>query len=404
MSARRTLAGRLLQGGELVPGRLALEGGRIASIEVGGEFDGAAAGGLPILAPGLVDLHVHGHGGADPERDLAGMARSLARAGTTAFQPTLFPAGPGRLGQAAACVWEAAGSLAGAPGAARVLGLHLEGPFVNPEAAGALPRDAIAEPSVEGLRAILGPASGDGRGVRTMTLAPELPGAAELVAELARSGVRVSLGHSRASAAEARTAARAASRSPTGRGGKGSVGVTHLFNAMSGVHHRAMGLAGFALSDQAVSAELIGDLVHVGPEAVELALAARGPGGLCLVSDALPGAGTGCEVFHWHGREHEIDGGAVWFRPMLPGGGQGERALTGSAMGLLEMVRRLVERGVVGVAEALTMASETPARALGLERELGRLVPGARADLLVLGPELELREVLLAGSPIPAGA
>ena len=394
MSGPRALAGRLLQGGELVPGRLLIEGGRIASIEVGGVAD-LEASELPIVAPGLIDLHVHGHGGADPERDLAAMACSLARAGTTAFQPTLFPADPERLGATAAAVWEAAGALGADPGAARAVGLHLEGPFVNPEAAGALPPSSLAEPSVEGLRAILGPATGDGRGVRTVTLAPELPGSQELVLELARSGVRVSLGHSRAKAGEARSAARAASSASAGS--SGAVGVTHLFNAMSGVHHRAMGLAGFALSDRAVHAELIGDLIHVRPEAVELALAARGPSGLCLVSDALPGAGTGCEVFHWHGREHEVEDGAAWFRAPLPGGGRGERALAGSAMSQLEMVRRLVERGVVGLGEALTMASEAPARALGLEAELGRLAPGARADVLVLGAGLGLRDVLVGG-------
>jgi N-acetylglucosamine-6-phosphate deacetylase len=225
-----------------------------------------------------------------------------------------------------------------------------------------------------------------------MTLAPELPGAAELADELVRAGVRVSLGHSRATADEARAATR-----------RGAAGVTHLFNAMSGVHHRQMGLAGFALTDHAHHAELIGDLRHVGPDAVELALAARGPAGLCLVSDALPGAGTGCSVFHWHGREHELEGGAAWFRPTSPDGRPGERALAGSALGQLDMVRRLVERGVVGLAEALTMASETPARALGLEGELGLLVPGARADLLVLGPDLALREVLVSGVPLPMG-
>jgi N-acetylglucosamine-6-phosphate deacetylase len=379
----RELSGRLLIGGELVEGTLSLADGRIASVAIGptGESD------PPVIAPGLIDLHTHGFGGCDPLEDLAGMARALAGAGTTAFQPTLFPARPEELGEHAAQAWAAAQRSNAAGGGALAIGLHLEGPFVNPERAGALPPEAIVAPSVEGLRQILGPATGDGRGVRTVTLAPELPGAAELIEELGRAGVRVSLGHSSATASEARSAARA-----------GAVGATHLFNAMSGVHHRKMGLAGFALSAAALHAELIGDLVHVYSDAVELALAARGPEGLCLVSDSLPGAGTGCEVFHWHGREHEVREGAAWYRP---GGPSTELALTGSAMGQLEMVRRLATRGVVTLAEALTMAAETPARALGLERDLGRLVPGARADLLVLrGAELELEAVLVAGRPL----
>jgi N-acetylglucosamine-6-phosphate deacetylase len=105
-------------------------------------------------------------------------------------------------------------------------------------------------------------------------------------------------------------------------------------------------------------------------------------------------------VFHWHGREHEVDAGAAWFRPLDAEGRAGERALAGSALGQLEMVRRLVERGVVSLPEALTMASETPARALGLEHELGRLVPGARADLVRLDDALELTGVWLAGVPL----
>jgi N-acetylglucosamine-6-phosphate deacetylase len=156
-----------------------------------------------------------------------------------------------------------------------------------------------------------------------------------------------------------------------------------------------MGLAGFALTDAALFAEIIGDLVHVGPEAFELALRARGPGGLCLVSDALRGAGTGCERFHSHGREHLLSGGAAWYPPHHPGA---QPTLAGSALSQLEMLRLLVLRGVVGLPEALAMGSSTPARALGLQDELGELRPGLCADLLVLaGRELELSQVWVAG-------
>ncbi len=269
---------------------------------------------------------------------------------------------------------------------ARVVGLHLEGPFVNPDAAGALAVADLARPSTRALREILGPATGGGRGIRTMTLAPELVGATDLVTELVRSGIRVSLGHSRASSAEARSAARA-----------GASGATHLFNAMAPWHHREAGLAGFALTDAALFAEIIGDLVHVGPEAFELALRARGAGGLCLVSDALRGAGTGCDRFGSHGREHVVRDGAAFY-PAADGSGP---KLAGSASSQLEMVRRLVARGVVGLAEALAMASATPARALGLERELGELRPGLAADLLVLrGRELAIEQVFVAGKPV----
>jgi N-acetylglucosamine-6-phosphate deacetylase len=378
------LEGRLLVDGALRPGALVLEGERIAAVELEGVADRPD---LPVVAPGLIDLHIHGFGLCDPLDDLAGMAAGLARAGTTAFLPTLFPAQPGRLGAHCAAL-EAARAALPAGGAA-ALGVHLEGPFVNPAAAGALPPEDLAAPSVEGLRAILGPATGDGRGVRNVTLAPELPGAAELVDELVRTGARVSLGHSRASAAEGRSAVRA-----------GAVGVTHLYNAMTGVHHREMGLAGLALTEDLLYAEIIGDLVHVGREAFELALRARGPEGLCLVSDALAGAGTGCDRFHLHGRDHVIDAGTAYYPP---GEGRPERQLAGSAMSQLEMVRRLTGQGVVTLAEALTMAATTPARALGLEGERGVLRAGARADLIVLeGRELRLSEVRIGGAALPA--
>lgn len=377
------LRGRLFVDGKLITGTIAWSDGRIVRVDLEGEIGGAD---LPIVAPGLVDLHVHGFGGFDPlegRAGLPGMAAALAAAGTTTFQPTLFPAEPELLGRQAEDLWAAASRLSPGCGA-RVAGLHLEGPFVSRDAAGALAIDDLALPSVAALRAILGPATGGGRGIRTLTLAPELDGALDLVTELARTGVRVSLGHSRANAAEARRAARS-----------GACGVTHLFNAMGPLHHREVGLAGFALTDAALFAEVIGDLVHVSAEGIELALRARGPGGLCLVSDALRGAGTGCDAFHWHGREHVVRDGAAFYPESVPGG---RARLAGSAMSQLEMVRRLSSRGVLGLAEALTMASSTPARALGLEREIGALRPGLSADLIVLaGGDLELREVWIAG-------
>ncbi|HED64331.1 MAG TPA: N-acetylglucosamine-6-phosphate deacetylase [Planctomycetes bacterium] len=396
----RTLHGRMLVDGELRVGRITLRAGRIGSVELEDTPPHPElAEDLPILAPGLIDLHVHGFRGADPVRDLPGMARALAAEGTTAFLPTLFPDDPARLGETAEEVWGEARRIRCSPAAglfvdlpegetlrtndatlATPLGLHLEGPFVNPLSAGSLPPERLVEPSPAALREILGSATGDGRGIRTMTLAPELPGALELVKELEASGVRVSLGHSRALSDQAVLAAKAGAR-----------GVTHLYNAMSGVHHREMGLAGFALTEDCLVAELIGDLVHVGPEAVDLALRARGPRGLAIVSDALAGAGTGCSTFESHGHTCREHAGAFWFDdPEAPGG----RRLAGAAASQLEAVRRLTRAGVLSVAEALTMASETPARALGIEDERGRLAAGLVADVLVLDANLGIIEVV----------
>jgi N-acetylglucosamine-6-phosphate deacetylase len=381
------LRGRLLLDGALVPGRLRIADGRIAAIE----RDPAIAGGVdvPLVAPGLVDIHVHGFGGADPYDDLDAMAQRLAAAGTTAFLPTLFPRrDPAQLGAEAADVWAFAQRLAELGVGARALGLHLEGPFVNPAAVGGLPANELLEPSPAALATILGSATGDQHGVRAITLAPELHGAPEMIAELVRRGVRASLGHSLATAHEAAVGVAAGAR-----------GATHLFNAMRPLHHREAGIAGVALTADEVFPEIIGDLVHVGPEAFRLALLARGPRGLCLISDSLAGPdgpdGAGGHRFCSHGRQCVVEDGAAWFDdPTAPAG----RRLTGTVIGQLDAVRRLVARGVVSVEEALVMASETPARALGLGDELGALRVGAKADLIVLrGPDLALERVLVGG-------
>ena len=379
------LAGNLLIDGALAAGRVEIAGGVLRAVELTPGIDPAVIAGLPIIAPGLIDLHIHGFGGCDPLVDMAGMASALASAGTTAFQPTLFPAEPAQLGaHAAACQVEPAAG-------ARVLGTHLEGPFVNPKSAGALPLADLAEPSVQALREILGPATGDGRGIRTITLAPELAGANDLIAELEVAGVRASFGHSMASAKQARDAL----RKPRG---SSRFGVTHLFNAMTGLGHRDPGLASLALTEDALVVELIGDLVHVGPEAIDLALRARGPAGIALVSDALEGAGTGCDVFHSHGRAHVIRDGAAWYGTP----DSKSQQLAGSATGLLEAVQRLTAAGVVSPADALTMATLAPARALGLESEIGVLIPGAKADLIVLeAGTLALQRVFTGGGEHP---
>ncbi|MCP5021796.1 MAG: N-acetylglucosamine-6-phosphate deacetylase [bacterium] len=373
--------GRLLIEGRLRHGKIRFDGDGISEVTLDEVQDGSSTG--PVIAPGFIDLHVHGFGGADPLDNLPAMAMALARVGTTAFLPTLFPAHPETLGLQVQALDGERVVLRKGEGA-RVLGTHLEGPFINPLAAGALPASDLATPSVQALSQILGPAMGDGRGVGTITLAPELPGTLDLIAECKRLGIRTSLGHSVANGQQAVAGFE-----------QGATGVTHLFNAMTGIHHRDPGLAGEAITRGGMFAEIIGDLVHVKEHAIQIALAARGPKNLCLVSDALQGAGTGCEVFHSHGRQHLVQDGAAYYPPESEGA---EPQLAGSASSQLQLVRNLVACGVVSLEEALTMASEAPARALGLSHRLGSLTKGYAADLLILeGPQLNLAETFVNG-------
>lgn len=349
---------------------LALRGGRVLTADGWADetllVDGAilAASGTPdevldvtgcTLAPGLVDLHVHasdGHPAQGPDADLEALAASLARQGTTSFLATAFAA---PLEELRALVTAARPTIG-----ARCLGVHLEGPWLAPSAAGAQPPAALRLPALTEAAALL-----EGGDVRVVTLAPELPGALELVTELVSRGVRVSLGHSAATYDEAAVALSA-----------GASGITHCFNAMSQLTARDPGLVGAALTWPGLTVEVIADGVHVHPTCFQTLYAARGPQGVALVSDCVDGCAPAAELVR--------DGSVL----RLPDG-----TLAGSALSLLEAVRRVVSWGV-RLEDALAMASTTPAAALGHDVSLR---PGGPADLLVLDPELRLRHVFVRG-------
>jgi N-acetylglucosamine-6-phosphate deacetylase len=308
-----------------------------------------------VVVPGLVDLHVHASGGAPVQGDrgdLAAVASDLARRGTTSFLATAFAAPLPELTALVAAPRPTQG--------ARCLGVHLEGPWVSPAAAGAQPPSALRPPSVEEALALV-----DAGGVRVVTVAPELPGALDLVAALAARGVHVSLGHSTASYAEALRALDAGAR-----------GVTHCFNAMSQLTGREPGLVGAALSDPRTVVEVIADGVHVHPASVLALVAARGPGSVALVSDCV----DGCAPDGVLGRDGDV--------LRLPDG-----TLAGSALSLADAVRRCVSWGIP-LEDAVAMASTTPASVLGVDASLR---PGGPADLVVLDADLRVRHVVVAG-------
>lgn len=348
----------VLRHGEWVSGDLVCRGGHVV--------DGPAEPGSPavdasgfLVAPGFVDLQCNGGLGIDitsePTR-LWELAAGLPRWGVTAWLPTVVTAARGAVDAAIAAL--AAGPPAGWRGAVPV-GLHLEGPFLAAGARGAHREDLLRAPTLEETADWSRSA-----GVALVTLAPELEGALGVVSALAGRGVAVSLGHSAATVEEATAGIDA-----------GATCVTHLFNGMPPFHHRRPGLPGVALSDERVHVGLIADGVHVHPTAVALAQRALGPR-LTLVTDAVAPMG------------------------LAPSSGQGSRLADGTLAGcdvpMDEAVRNLLAFSGCTPAVAVAAASAAPARVLA-DAERGSLEPGARADLVVLTPELRVVATYVGG-------
>jgi N-acetylglucosamine-6-phosphate deacetylase len=377
IAAQRLITG-LPGTGVLAPGYLAVSGGRITEV---GEGPPPTAPDLNlrtgVLVPGLVDLQVNGYYGVDlAECDPAGwalVAGRLPETGTTAFLPTFITAPVARLATALRSARKIAGA---ATAGARVLGVHLEGPFLSPARAGAHRRDWMVPPSPDAVAELLDA----GQGVlRLMTLAPEADGALAAVAALVAAGVVASVGHSDATAGQVAAAADAGARM-----------VTHLFDAQRGLHHREPGVVGQALADHRLTSGLIVDLCHVSAAACAIAFAAA-PGRICLVTDAAAAAGMPPGRFVLGGQPMELppDGAA----PVRPDG-----TLAGSALRMDRAVANAVAVGL-GLAEAVVAASRIPADLIG-RPDLGRLAPGAAADLAWLGDDLRTRAAWVGGARV----
>lgn len=338
-----------------------------------------------ILAPGYVDVHVHGGAGAqvnggspgEVEEAVAAMAAFHARHGTTGLLATTVSDTPGRLAASVAGVARATRLDARRRSGARILGSHLEGPFLSPGRAGAQDRSNIRPPDRAELNRLLEVGEGT---VRLVTLAPELEGADALIADCLDAGATVGLGHTNASYDEALRAFDA-----------GASHVTHLCNAMAPVHHRRPGLAAAALLSGGVTVEVICDLHHVHPAVVAL-VARAAPGRMALVTDAIGAAGAG------PGR-HLLGELAVAVEGTRATLGDDPETLAGSVLTMEGAVRNAVESASVPLADALAAASSVPSGALGASatNRPGALSPGAPADLVVLEPTLALTASVVAG-------
>lgn len=337
-----------------------LEGGMIAAVATAPPGDARIADlAGRMLLPGFIDVQVNGGGGVlfndSPDvATIAAIGAAHRRFGTTGFLPTLISDDPDKLAAAIAAV--DAAIEAGVPG---VLGIHLEGPFLNPARRGIHRADKLRALGESDIARIT-----SARGGRTVvTLAPEMTSPRQ-IARLAEAGVIVAAGHSAADYDTARAAIAAGVR-----------GATHLFNAMTPLETRAPGLVGAVLEDDALFAGVIADGHHVHPAALKIALKAKGAERLMLVTDAMSSAGHDGFEFALQGRTIRRDGDRLT---------DSHGVLAGSTLTMAAAFANIMRFTGASPAQAAQMASATPAAFLGLEHRMGRIAPGMQADLVVL--------------------
>lgn len=374
---RRFLVGcRLFTGESLLDGHgVLVGGGRILDLLPDSAAPDAEALLLPdeaLLAPGFIDAQVNGACGVlfndQPTVGAAlAIAAALRRSGTVGLLPTFITDDRAATERAA----RAAMAAAAIPGSG-VLGVHLEGPFLSPERPGVHEPRFIRPPDEDDIAFLTGLAAGAPEARVLVTLAPERV-ADDALARLAAGGVILSAGHSAASLERVGEAT-----------GLGLSGVTHLFNAMPPILNRAPGLALAGMTDPRLRCGVIADGVHVHPALLRATLAAKPPGTVFLVTDAMPPVGTDATRFTLYGRTIHRRNGRLETE---------DGTLAGADIDMIGAVRNAVTLLGVGLEEALRMASLHPAAFLGLDDRYGRLAPGHRAALVLLGPDLDVLRV-----------
>ena len=372
VSAPRVVAGERV----LSPGAVAIDGGRITAVldELPPPGEGHLRLDRGVLVPGLVDLQVNGFGGVDlAEADPEGWARVAAGMATTGVASFLATFTTAPLDALVTALGRARAARASAGTGARLLGVHLEGPFLSPARKGAHDPAAMLDPSPTAVDRLVEA----GRGVLVlMTLAPERPGAVAAITSLVRAGVVVSVGHSDAHASEVVAAADAGARM-----------VTHLFNAQRGLGHREPGVAGQALADPRLTLGLIADLQHVHPAICRVVLAAAG-GRVVLISDATAAAGMPPGRYRLGGVAVEVSDQGLPRRD--------DGTIAGSTLRLDRAVANVVSLGH-SLPDAVAAATRVPADLIGRD-DLGRIAPGAVADLAWLGDDLAANATWVGGT------
>jgi N-acetylglucosamine-6-phosphate deacetylase len=354
-------------------GRISAVGGRDSMELPSGrrlDFSGYA------LAPGLIDIHIHGGAGYDVMEagasEFAALEHSLLRSGVTAYVPTTVTAPLERLLSALDKLGRYISQPSSSDGV-RPLGIHLEGPFISHVKRGVHPAQDLLAPSPALLERFWQASHGT---IRMLTIAPELPGAIETIEQACKLGMVVSLGHSNASAAETKAAIDA-----------GAAHATHTFNAMRPLDHREAGILGIVLNDPRITADIIADGIHVAPPVLSLFIKAKGLDGAILITDAISATGKPDGTYRLGAMDVTVREGRC----------EHEGKLAGSVLTLDRAVRNAVTFMGIPMPAAIRTATLNPARRLGLDDDRGTIAPGRIADLIVLTSSGKIAFVIAHG-------
>ena len=313
--------------------------------------------------PGFIDLHIHGADGADTmdgnTTALQTLCRALPKEGTTSFLPTTITQSDENITNAVASVSQYQKKKTG--GESEIIGIHLEGPFISAKKAGAQPSQFIAPPSLEKFEHWQNMAGGM---IKIVTLAPELYGGFSFIQQVTETGTTVSLGHTDASFVEVEQSVKC-----------GATQVTHLYNQMTGLHHREPGVVGAALALSDIKAEIICDGVHVHPQAVRIAYEAKGAEGLLLVTDSMRAKGLDNGVYDLGGQKVKVCDGTATLH---------DGTLAGSVLQMIDAVKNVMKFTGCTLQEGVQMASANPAKQIGVFDRKGSLTEGKDADIVIV--------------------
>lgn len=370
--------GMIIMPQRVANGDVLVSGGKIRAVYPGGtkRIPGNAEvidADKNYVCPGFIDVHVQGAGGADvldgTKEALKTIARTLAKNGTTSFLATTVVSGSKspHLGVVDEVMTEGTGG-------ANLLGIHLEGPYINPLRKGMIKPVNIKKASLKHLNKILKLSRGR---LSMMTMAPEVKGALKIIPILKKKGVVVSFGHSNATYEETLTGLK-----------KGITHVTHMFNAMPQLHHREPGPVPAIFEDRKCSLQVISDGVHIHPAVIRLLINIVGTDRIVLITDSMSAAGLGDGAYVYNGLKYTSRRGAARYH---------DGTLIGTSLTLRKLVKRFMKFGSLTLSEAVKCASLNAARALGIETKTGSIEAGKDADMLFIDGNLNIKKVIVGG-------